>query len=221
MKVFYGRQSKDETAQKNSIATQISLVEDKVGKCDAYFTDIGKSGALGIDKRVGLAEALDSLVRGSELVVAKLDRLARDTYLSAYITLQVEKKGAKIVSATEEALNGDDEMSKFMKTIISAFATFERAQIASRTKQTLRMKKAAGFRVSRWAPVGYDFSEDEKRVVENKDEQQVLQLIKTLKDDGKGITAIKRELEERGIKTKRGNDTWHYQTMRNLYHRVS
>ena len=135
--------------------------------------------------------------------------------LPGFKNVQVEKDGkARVVI-------DDDEMSKFMKTIISAFATFERAQIASRTKQTLRMKKAAGFRVSRWAPVGYDFSEDEKRVVENKDEQQVLQLIKTLKDDGKGITAIKRELEERGIKTKRGNDTWHYQTMRNLYHRVS
>lgn len=221
MKVFYGRQSKDETAQKNSIATQIKLVEDKVGKCDLYFTDIAKSGALGIDKRDGLAEALEALGRGSQLIVAKLDRLARDTYLNAYITLQVEKKGAKIVSATEEALNGDDEMAAFMKTIISAFATFERAQIRSRTKQTLRMKKEAGFRVSRWAPVGYDFTDDGKRVVENKDEQKVLQLVKTLKDEGMGITAVKRELEGRGIKTKRGNNTWHYQTMRNLYHRVS
>ena len=221
MKYFYGRQSKDETAQKNSIATQIKLVEDKVGKCDGYYTDIAKSGALGIDKRDGLAEALEVLGRGDELVVAKLDRLARDTYLNAYITLQVEKKGAKILSATEEALNGDDEMAKFMKTIISAFATFERAQIRIRTKQTLQMKKEAGFRISRYAPYGYDFTDDKKRVVANEEEQKVLSLIKEMKDTGEGAAAVKNELNNRGIKTKQGKSTWHYQSVYKIYQKVA
>ena len=66
------------------IDTQKMIVEDKYGQCDEYFTDIGKSGALGLDKRLGLAEALESLRKGDELIVAKLDRLARDSYLSAY-----------------------------------------------------------------------------------------------------------------------------------------
>ena len=185
-RVFYGRCSKDEAAQKNSIATQKKLVEDKVdGLCDEYFVDAGKSGAAGLDKREGLAEAIETLHRGDELWVAKLDRLARDTYLNAYITIQVEKRGAKVISATEEGLNGDDELSVFMKTIISAFATFERATIASRTRNTLRMKAARGERVSRFARYGTDIdAEDAKRVVNNPEEEKVLKLIKELKEEG-------------------------------------
>ena len=73
-KIFYGRCSKEESKQKNSIDTQKMIVEDKYGQCDEYFTDVGKSGALGLDKRLGLAEALESLRKGDELIVAKLDR---------------------------------------------------------------------------------------------------------------------------------------------------
>ena len=219
--LFYGRCSKEEEIQKNSIDTQIKLVEDRYGSCDAYFTDVAKSGTAGLDKREGLTAAIETLGRGDKLVVAKLDRLARDTYLSAYISLQIEKKGASIVSATEESLNGDDDMAKFLKTIISAFATFERAQIATRTKQTLRMKAARGERVSRFPRYGTDISpEDAKRVVINEEETKVLGLVKTLKDAGKSIAYINRHLNKSGIPTKRGNAVWHYKTTQLLYHRV-
>ena len=111
-------------------------------------------------------------------------------------------------------------LKKFMKTIISAFATFERAQIRSRTKQTLRMKKEAGFRVSGYAPYGYDFTDDKKRVVENEEEQKVLSLIKEMKDAGEGAAAVKKELNKRGIKTKQGKSTWHYQSVYKIYQKV-
>jgi DNA invertase Pin-like site-specific DNA recombinase len=221
-KVFYGRCSKDEAAQKNSIATQKKLVEDKIsGLCDEYFVDIGKSGAAGLDKREGLAEAIETLHRGDELWVAKLDRLARDTYLNAYITLQVEKKGGKVISATEEGLNGDDDMAIFMKTIISAFATFERATIASRTRSTLRMKAARGERVSRFARYGTDIDTgDAKRVVSNPEEEKVLGLVKEMKEEGRSVADIHRHLNASGIPTKRGNDTWHYGQVYKLTRRL-
>ena len=221
-KVFYGRCSKDEAAQKNSIATQKKLVEDKIsGLCDEYFVDIGKSGAAGLDKREGLAEAIETLHRGDELWVAKLDRLARDTYLNAYITLQVEKKGAKVISATEEGLNGDDDMAIFMKTIISAFATFERATIASRTRSTLRMKAARGERVSRFARYGTDIDTgDAKRVVSNPEEEKVLGLVKEMKEEGRSVADIHRHLNASGIPTKHGNETWHYGQVYKLTRRL-
>lgn len=219
--IFYGRCSKEEDIQKNSIDTQIKLVEDRHGICDAYFTDVAKSGAAGLDKREGLTNAIEALGKNDQLIVAKLDRLARDTYLSAYITLQVEKKGASIISATEESLNGDDDMAKLLKTVITAFATFERAQIASRTKQTLRMKAARGERVSRFPRYGTDISPDDaKRVVINEAETKVLGVVKKLKDAGRSIADIHRHLNKSGIPTKRGNAVWHYKTTRNLYHRV-
>jgi DNA invertase Pin-like site-specific DNA recombinase len=222
MKYFYGRCSKDEEIQKNSIETQIDLVEKKYGKCDDYFYDIGISGAANLDKRIGLANALEVLKKDDELIVARLDRMARDTYLSSYIQLQVEKKGAKIISATEETLNGDDATSQLLKTIIQAFSSYERQMIKSRVRQTLGLKKSKSERISRFAEYGYDFAgEDSKSVVINEDEQKVLSLVKELKDDGNGITDVKKELERRKIKSKRGNDTWNYMSVRNIYHRVS
>jgi len=217
--LFYGRCSKDEDVQKNSIESQRKLVADKYS-IDDEFIDTGLSGASGLDKRIGLAAALEVIGKGDKLIVARLDRLARDTYLSSYIQLQVEKKGAKIVSATEESLNGDDATSKLLKTIIQAFSEFERQSIRARVKATLELKKSKGERISRWAEYGYDFTEDGKRVIENDEEQKVLRLIKNLKDEGKGIQAVKDELEAEGIKTKRGKDVWHYQSVRNIYKKV-
>ena len=218
--IFYGRCSKEESKQKNSIDTQKMIVEEKYGVCDEYYTDIAISGAKGLDKRLGLARALESLGKGDVLVVAKLDRLARDTYLSAYLQIQVEKRGAKIISASEETLNGDDATSKLLKTIIQAFGEFERQQIRSRIKSTMALKISRNERVSRWPKYGTTFTSDGQHVVVNEEEQKVLGLIKTLKDEGLGITKVKKELEKRQIKTAHGNDNWNYWSCRNLYHRV-
>ena len=220
MRYFYGRCSKEEDIQKNSIDAQKKLVIDKYGAIDRSFVDVGISGACGLDNRIGLAAALEVITRGDELIVARLDRLARDVYLASYIQLQVEKKGATIISATEESLNGNDATSKLLKTIIQAFAEFERASIKARVKSTLQLKKSKGERISRFAEYGYDFTEDGKRVIENAGEQKVLQLVKTLKDEGLGIQAVKDQLEAEGIKTKRGKDVWHYQSVRNIYKKV-
>ena len=219
-KIFYGRCSKEESKQKNSIDTQKMIVEDKYGQCDEYFTDVGKSGALGLDKRLGLAEALESLRKGDELIVAKLDRLARDSYLSAYLQFQVEKRGARILSASEDSLNGDDATSKLLKQIIQAFAEFERQQIRSRIKSTMALKISRNERVSRFPRYGTTFTDDGQHVVDVPEEQEVIRLVKSLKDSGLGITKVKKELERRKIKTARGKDIWNYWSCRNLYHRV-
>ena len=220
-KIFYGRCSKDEEIQKNSIEAQKKLVEDAVGECDEYFTDTNRSGASGLDKRLGLAQALETIKKGDELIVARLDRLARDVYLSSYITLQVEKKGARIVSATEESLNGEDATSKLLKTIITAFSAYERQTIRARIKATMELKKSKGERVSRYAPYGYDFTEDAKRVIANDEEQKVLSLISEMKNEGSGVETVRKELNRRGIKTKRGKSSWHYQTIYKIYQKVA
>ena len=140
--------------------------------------------------------------------------------MSAYLQFQVERRGAKIVSASEETLNGDDATSKLLKTIITAFSEFERQQIKSRIKATMKLKISRNERVSRWPRYGTTFTDDGKHVVEDVEQQQVVELVKTLKDEGMKITRIKKELELRGIKTAQGKDVWHYQSTRNLYHRV-
>ena len=99
-RVFYGRQSKGEDVQKYSMDAQKTLVENKFGSCDLYFSDRGISGSKGLEHREGWRDAVDSLKRGDELVVAYRDRISRDFLLMAVLEDKFERKGIKILSAT-------------------------------------------------------------------------------------------------------------------------
>jgi len=220
-KVFYGRQSKGEDVQKYSIDAQKTLVEKKFGTIDLYFQDKGISGSKGLEAREGLRNAIDSLKRGDELVVAYRDRISRDFLMMAVLEDSIERKGIKILSATEESLNSDSIEATAMKQMISVMSAMERKIIARRIKNVLAHKKSNNERISRFPEYGYDFAgDDSKSVVENEEEQKVLALIKELKGEGKKITHICRELDARKIPTKRGGNTWNYYSTRNLYHRV-
>jgi len=220
-KVFYGRQSKGEDVQKYSIDAQKTLVEKKFGTIDLYFQDKGISGTKGLEAREGLRNAIDSLKRGDELVVAYRDRISRDFLMMAVLEDSIERKGIKILSATEESLNSDSIEATAMKQMISVMSAMERKIIARRIKNVLAHKKSNNERISRFPEYGYDFAgDDSKLVVENEEEQKVLALIKELKGEGKKITHICRELDARKIPTKRGGITWNYYSTRNLYHRV-
>jgi len=220
-KVFYGRQSKGEDVQKYSIDAQKTLVEKKFGTIDLYFQDKGISGSKGLEAREGLRNAIDSLKRGDELVVAYRDRISRDFLMMAVLEDSIERKGIKILSATEESLNSDSIEATAMKQMISVMSAMERKIIARRIKNVLAHKKSNNERISRFPEYGYDFAgDDSKLVVENEEEQKVLALIKELKGEGKKITHICRELDARKIPTKRGGNTWNYYSTRNLYHRV-
>ncbi len=220
-RVFYGRQSKGEDVQKYSIDAQKTLVENKFGTIDMYFQDKGISGSKGLEAREGLRNAIDSLKRGDELVVAYRDRISRDFLLMAVLEDSIERKGIKILSATEESLNNDSIEATAMKQMISVMSSMERKLIARRIKNVLAHKKSNNERISRFPEYGYDFAGDDKKsVVKNEEEQKVLALIKELKGEGKKITHICRELDARNIPTKRGGDSWNYYSTRNLYHRV-
>jgi DNA invertase Pin-like site-specific DNA recombinase len=220
-KVFYGRQSKGEDVQKYSIDAQKTLVAKKFGTPDLYFQDKGISGSKGLEAREGLRNAIDSLKRGDELVVAYRDRISRDFLMMAVLEDSIERKGIKILSATEESLNNDSIEATAMKQMVSVMSAMERKLIARRIKNVLAHKKSNNERISRFPEYGFDFAgEDAKSVVKNEEEQKVLGLIKELKDEGMKITNICRELDARKIPPKRGGDTWNYYTARSLYHRV-
>jgi DNA invertase Pin-like site-specific DNA recombinase len=70
----------------------------------ATFTDAGLSGALPIDKRPALRDAIAALKRGDILLIAKRDRIARDVMTAALIEAAARRKGARILSAAGEGV---------------------------------------------------------------------------------------------------------------------
>jgi DNA invertase Pin-like site-specific DNA recombinase len=123
-----------------------------------WHTDHGVSGAAPLDRRPGLMAALAGVGKTTDLVVAKTDRLARDVMLAAMVERMVERAGGRVLSA-DGVGNGGGPEAALMRSMVHAFAQYERALIAGRTRVALAAKAAKGERVGA-VPVGYTVADD-------------------------------------------------------------
>lgn len=182
---------------------------------EAVFEDLGVSGAAPLEKRPGLNAALDALALhgAGVLLVAKRDRLARDVVVGAVVERLVERQGARILAADGTG-NGDGPEHALMRHLILAFASYERALAAARTRAALRVKKARGERVGS-IPIGHRLSEDGVTLLPDPGEQAAVALIRELRGRGHSLRQIDRELRARGIRSRTG-EKWHVQSLSNV-----
>jgi site-specific DNA recombinase len=119
------------------------------------YADPGVSGASPLEARPGLTEALEAVRRGRAraLVVARLDRLARDTLEALLIEREFEAAGAGVLSA--EGLNGSTPEYKMLRAIVHAVGEAERARIVARMVEGKRRKAAEGGYAGGRPPFGY------------------------------------------------------------------
>jgi DNA invertase Pin-like site-specific DNA recombinase len=163
----------------------------------AVHRDLGVSGATPLADCKGLMAALEDLrVHGAGLlVVAKRDRLARDVMKSAMAEARAESLGARIVSTAGEG-DGTDPAAKLMRTIIDAFAEYERLIISARTKAALAVKKTKDERIG---GIPYGFSDADGRLVPNEDEQRVILEAKYLSSTGLSMRGICAKFAVEGV----------------------
>lgn len=136
-----------------------------------FFVDEGMSG--GEIDRPGLWDAVKTLDVSDVLLVYRLNRLARDTYLFCLIERQLEKKDCRIVSASGEGTESHSAESKLIRQILQALAEYERAIIRARIKASHARKQAAGYRISRHPPYGWKIDpNDPKKLLINEQEQE-------------------------------------------------
>lgn len=164
----------------------------------AIHRDLGVSGGTPLAECDGLMAAMADLEthRAGLLLVAKRDRLARDVMKAAMVTSRVEALGATIVSAAGEG-EGDDPAAKLMRTMIDAFAEYERAMIAARTRAALQAKKKKGERIG---GIPYGFSDLDGKLVPNDAEREVIVAARELSSRGVSLRGICRMfLEEKVV----------------------
>lgn len=116
------------------------------------FKEEGVSGTL--EHRPALAEMLVSLEQNGHgvktIVIEKLDRLARDYMIQEFIIRDFQKQGFNIISTMEgKDLCGDDPTRKLIRTIMGAFAEYDKTMIvaklrASRERIKLKTGKCEG-----------------------------------------------------------------------------
>jgi DNA invertase Pin-like site-specific DNA recombinase len=179
----------------------------------AVLEDLGVSGGASLDRRPGLQRALDTLraQRAGVLLVAKRDRLARDVVVAALVERFVQRAGAQVLSA-DGAGNGEGPEASLMRTMVNAFAEYERALIGARTRAALARKKARGEKTGGAAPYGFRVGADGVHLEVAPDEAAAVALARALRARGLTLAAIARELESKGLRPRSGR-AWHPMTL--------
>lgn len=143
----------------------------------------------------------------AKLVVAKLDRLARDAaFVCNLLNSDVEFVACDFPTA-----------NRMLIQILAVMAEYERSLISDRTKKALAVLKEAGVKLGNPNAT----SEGRRKGVlanqrcSQEFNSKILPIIQDMKEAGKSPTEIARRLNEAQVKTIRGK-TWGVQSVINL-----
>jgi DNA invertase Pin-like site-specific DNA recombinase len=89
------------------------------------------------------------------LLVYRLDRLARDSRLAILIEIEVERRGARIMSVQDEGTATQDPQAQLMKTLLQAIAQYQRQITAGLTRAAMNHKLRQGTLKAGLPPYGY------------------------------------------------------------------
>jgi DNA invertase Pin-like site-specific DNA recombinase len=115
---------------------------DQVG-VDRVFIDAVSGKTL---RRPGLDALLAFAREGDTIVVASMDRLARNVDDLRHLVQQLTQRGVRIEFLKEQlTFTGEDSpMANLLLSVMGAFAEFERALIRERQREGIALAKARG-----------------------------------------------------------------------------
>jgi DNA invertase Pin-like site-specific DNA recombinase len=157
--------------------------------------------------RPELAAALVAAKKAkATLIIAKLDRLARNVYFISGLM----ESGVDFVAADNPHAN------RLMVHMLAAFAEHEREQISKRTKDALAAAKARGTRLGRH---GTEVLAPAHHMAAMERATKLAPVLDELASAGLSARAIAVELTRRCVPTPRGG-VWHAQTVLRMLNRV-
>jgi DNA invertase Pin-like site-specific DNA recombinase len=186
-----------------------AFLDQRGGKVIESFTEI-ESGRN--NRRPELEKAMDmARAYGAVLVIAKLDRLARD----AHFLLGLEKAGVDFVAADMPDAN------RLTVGILALVAEDEAKTVSSRTKAALAARKARGHQLGNVASLKTGDARTAavaSQAAVAKAAQhatRVMPIVARLKGEGLSLQAMARRLNEDGVPSARGG-AWTATSVRNL-----
>lgn len=215
--------NRDATGDAESLAGQRRLcrayAKMRDWKVVGEFSDEEKSGG-SRKRRLGLVEAVDCAKKHKAvLIVAKLDRLARDVPDTYAICSELKDSGASLLSATEP-FDTSTAIGEAMMGLLAIFARMERRNISDRTSSAMLGMQGSGRLVGGKPPYGWKKGEAfairlangseavRYMLVEDDDEQRVLKMIRQMLAEGLPLNAVAERLNGMGEGTRAGGD-WH------------
>lgn len=192
------------------IKAQLAALEERHGTPDATFTDEGFSG--GNPKRPGLIAMMEGVRGGDTVHVAKRCRLARDSFLSAWIEKEVQKRGGSIQSL--DGGNGSEATDILLRQIVCAFAEFERNLAGQRTRAALGELRKTNRKTGGTVPYGFDADgAGTLHPVDN--EMATVDGMQKMRAAGASLAKIAEALNGAGTPAK-GGGKWHPKTVRGV-----
>lgn len=167
------------------------------------------SGTSELASRVGWSEA-ETIVKAKKadgIVVARIDRLARDVLVQELLLRNTHRLGGVVMSAREsenELLSGEskDPSRKLIRTILGAISEYDREMVADRLEAARKAKAASGGYAHGALPYGYRSVKG--NLVPHEAEQVALERMQALAVEGHSTREIAEILTAEGHPTKRG-----------------
>lgn len=210
--VGYLRVSTEEQAEGYGLDAQRAAIEDWADRTGvpvgAFYEDVGVSGATEPAARKGLTAALTALMaKPGALVVARMDRLARDVGIQETLIPAMEREGCSIVSVAEPDLGSSNDPSRVLvRQILAAMAQHERALIGIRCNAGKAIKRARGGWVGGPPPFGFRLVNG--NLATDPVEWPTLVRLVSWHEQRIPWTQIARLANERGLKTREGGPWW-------------
>lgn len=153
-------------------STDIQITALKAAGCHTIRSE--KVSGKSRDGRNELATILDFLRDGDQLVVHKLDRLGRNTRDVLNLVHEIESKGASL-KVLEPEIDTSGPMGKMILTVLGMVSEMELSFIKDRQRLGIEAAKLKGVYKGRPTSVDHD-------------------LVKKLRNDGMGATAIAKQV---------------------------
>jgi DNA invertase Pin-like site-specific DNA recombinase len=207
----FGLETQRDAIIKYCAANSLELVQ--------IFEDPAFSGSLPPLERPGLHALLEVLKAGDikQVVVTRLDRLARDTMLSLWLLKEIKKLGAELVSIAEPG-RWEDPTQKLLLTMVAAFAEFEKSLISSRLSSGRKTKARQGGYAGGKAPIGYKADRGDKALTLDEEKASTVKRVFELRDEkpDASLKKIADMLNSEGYTTKEGKPFYPMQVKRIL-----
>lgn len=178
-------------AQSAAVGQYVAAVS---GEVVAEFVEV-ESGRKSDEARPELARALAECKRtGARLLVAKLDRLARNVhFVSGLMQSKVKFVACDLPEANDLTIH-----------IMAAFAEHEAKRIGERTKAALAVAKAKGTVLGATGPADLKRNLEERAAVADAFAERLRREVRGMQAEGLAVAEMVRELNVKGIPAARG-----------------
>lgn len=184
-----------------------ACIESKGWEYICTYEDNGFSGRT--MKRPALTQMISDIKAGKvdAIVIYKLDRLSRKQRDTLDIIEDVILKNDVVLVSLNEALDTSSPWGRAMIGILSSFNQLESENIAMRTAMGRYATAREGGYAGGKPPLGYKAVDGNLVIVP--EEAEIVRLVFSLRANGMTLQGITNELNQRGLRSKKGNEFKH------------